>query len=93
MGSQRRDQNLLDIGAESLAIDRPVDHPGCHDPVMAQRGDERHASAFRSDQWRSCLDPVSERCLSNQALAPHRPAAQRGHVGLGPGFINEHKPL
>ena len=47
--SQRRDQSLLDIGAESLAIDRPVDHPGCDDPVMAQRGDERHASPLSSD--------------------------------------------
>ena len=77
--TQGRDQNLLDIGPEYLAVDRPVDDPGGGDPVMAQCGDEGHGV------------PVPERSLSDQALAARRPAAQGSHVGLGPGFVNEHK--
>ena len=33
-------EDLLDIGGEELAVDRPVDDPGCIDPVAAQGSDE-----------------------------------------------------
>ena len=44
---------------------------------MAQRGQEGH-----------CI-PVAERRRPGQALAAGRPAPQRRHIGLGPGFVNE----
>ena len=74
-------QNLHTIGSEYLAIDWPIDDPWGCDPVMAQRGDESHGV------------PVPERGFSDQALALCGPTAQRCHVGLGPCFVNEHKPL
>ena len=79
--TQGRDQNLLDIGPEYLAVDRPVDDPGGGDPVMAQRGDEGHGV------------PMPEWGAAAQTFALCRPTPQRGHVGLGPCFINEHKAL
>jgi hypothetical protein len=39
-GSQRRGEDLLDVEAEELAVDRTVDHPGRIDAVVAQGGDE-----------------------------------------------------
>ena len=68
--AQGRDQNLLDAGAESLAIDRPVDHPRGGDRIMAQGGDERQGV------------PVPEGSLADQTLAARRPCPQRGHVGF-----------
>ena len=79
--AQLRDQHLLDMGAETLAVDRPVDHPGGHDPVMSQGRDEGH-----------CV-PMPEGRAPDQPLAPRRPASQGCHVGLGPGFVNEHQPF
>ncbi len=35
-GLERRDEELLDIGAEALAVDRPVEDAGRIDPVAAQ---------------------------------------------------------
>lgn len=75
------DQNLFDTGLENLAVDWPVDHPRGDDTVVAKGGDEGHRV------------PVSEGSLADQALTPCRPTPQRGHVGFGPGFINEDKPL
>ena len=72
-----RDQDLPDMGAEAFAVDRPVDDPGRDDPVMAQGTDESHGV------------PVPERRAADQSLAPRRPAAQRGHVGLGPRLVDE----
>ena len=77
---QGRGQDLLDTGSEYVAVDWTVDHPRCSDRVMAQGCDEGHGV------------PVTEGGLSDQALAPSSPSPQRGHVGLGPGFINEDKP-
>ena len=77
--AQRGGQHLFDIGAEDAAIDRPVDHPRGGDRVMAQGGDEGHGV------------PVPEGSLSDQALAPCGPSPQRGHVGFGPGLVNENK--
>ena len=36
--------------------------------------------------------PLALRDLVNEALSLRRPAAQPGHVGLGPGFIDEDQP-
>ena len=39
-GLERRHQELLDIGQEAFAVDRPVDHARGVDAVVAQRGEE-----------------------------------------------------
>ena len=73
------DENLLDIEEEPLAVDRPVDEPGRVDAVMAQRGQEGHGLPVAIGHFG--LDPLSDR----------RPAPERGHVGLGPGLVDEHQ--
>lgn len=40
--TQDRDQSLLDVETEALAVDRAVDEPGCVNAVAAQCGDEDH---------------------------------------------------
>lgn len=72
-----RDEDPLGIRLKGLAVDRAVEGEGRVDPVVAQRGDERHRP------------PVAVRRTSDQALASRRPAPERGHVGPGPGFIDE----
>ena len=79
--AQGGDQQLFDISAESRAIDWPVDHPRGGDRVMAQGGDEGHSV------------PVPEGGLADQPRTPSSPAAQRGHVGLGPSFVNKNEPM
>lgn len=74
---QGRDEELLDIGGEELAIDRPVEHAGRIDPVAAQC---RHEGKRL---------PFAERGLGDELAATPGPAPQRGHVGLGPGFVDE----
>lgn len=75
------DEKLLDPGSEALAIDRPVDHAGRDDAVVLQAGDEGQRL------------PVSVRHLVDQRLALRAPAVGAGHVGLGPGLLDEdHAP-
>ena len=76
-GPQRGQQNLLDIGGEAFAVDRAFEQPGRGDPVVAQRGQEGHGP------------PAAVRDLGDQAAAARRPAAQRRHVGPGPGLVDE----
>jgi hypothetical protein len=37
--------------------------------------------------------PLAERGLGDQLVAAPGPAPDRGHVGLGPGFVDEDQPL
>ena len=78
-GLQRRDEDLLDVELEALAVDRPVDQPRCVDAVVAQGGQEGHGL------------PVAVRHLGLDPLAARRPAPERRHVGLGPGLVDEHQ--
>lgn len=78
-GTERGQQEVLDIGPEGLAIDRPVQHEGRIDPVVTQGGDEGPGP------------PGAMRSPPDQALALRRPASERRHVGLGPYFIDEDK--
>src|SRR5262249_34303303 len=71
------DEHLVDIEAEALAIDRALDQPGRLDAIVAQGGNEGHGR------------PATVRHLGWQALAERAPAAQRRHVGLGPGLVDE----
>ena len=78
-GPQRRHQHPLDVEPEAVAVDRAVEEPGGLDAVTAQRGEEGHGL------------PVAMRHRGLQPLAARRPAAQRRHVGLGPGLVDEHQ--
>jgi len=80
MLSQRRDEHVLNIDPEAFAIDWPVEHPWRIDAVAAQGGEECHGL------------PVSVGNLSRQALTARSPPAQRPHIRLGPGFIDEDQP-
>lgn len=75
-----RHELLLDIGAEALAIDRPVEDAGRGELVATQCAQECQRA------------PVTMRGKGAQALALRTPAAQRRHVGLDPGLVDEHQP-
>ncbi len=75
--SKRRYEELLDIGEEELAVDRPVEHAGGIDPVVAQRGEKGQRA------------PVAERDFRVQSLPAPGAAMCAGHVGLGPGLVDE----
>ena len=76
-GLQHRDELLLDIGAEALAVDRAVEDARRREPIPAQRAEEGQRA------------PMTMRSEATQAFAFRSPAAQRGHVGLDPGLIDE----
>ena len=80
-GTKRRDEDLLDIGLKALAVDRTVKKPWGFNAVVAQRSQERR-----------CL-PVPVRDLGRKPHAERRPPAQRRHVGLGPGLVDEDQTL
>lgn len=77
--AERRHQELFDIGEEGLAVDRTVDHAGRIDPVTAQRGKEGEGSPFSMGHLRA------------KSLPAPAAAMGAGHVGLGPGFIDENQ--
>ena len=75
---ERRRQGLLDIGKKALAVDGAVEDAGRGDPVVAQRGQEGGGL------------PVAVRHGSPRpAAAPLAAAVAPGHVGLGPGLVDE----
>lgn len=76
-GLEYRHKQLLDIGAEALAVDRPVEDARRRQLVAAQSAEEGQRP------------PVSVRGEATQALAARSPAAQRGHVGLDPCFVDK----
>ena len=78
-GLERGDQNLFDIGLEAHSVDRAIKNKRCGDSVAAKGCQEGR-----------CL-PVAIGQFGQEGLAPGAPAMGSGHVGLCPGFINEHK--
>jgi len=80
-GSKDRQKNLLDIGAEADAIDRPLDEPWCIDPVMAQRRQEGHGL------------PAAVGNRGRKSVPARRPSPQRRHIGSGPCLVDEDEPL
>ena len=67
-------EELFDIGANSLAVDRAVEQAGRVDAVVAQCRQEGRGF------------PVALRDLVDQPFAAPRPASQARHVGFDPGF-------
>ena len=80
-GAEGGHQELFDVSTEAGAVDRPVDDAGGGDPVAAQ-----------SRQKGQC-PPAAVRQLSDQAAATWRAPVAAGHIGLSPGFVDEHQPL
>ncbi len=74
---QGGDEDLVDVEPEGLAVDGPVEQPRRLDPIVPQGGQEGHRL------------PVTVRHLGLEALSARRPAPERGHVGLGPGLVDE----
>jgi len=74
---ERGDELLLDPGAKTFAIDRTVEDAGRVKPVAAQRAEKSQRA------------PVAVRREAAQRLAFLPPAAQRRHVGLDPGLVDE----
>ena len=77
---KRRGQDLFDIGKEACAVDRSVDHARSFEPVGAQ---------CRQEGQRS---PLAERDFGQETLAACASAVHAGHVGLGPGLVDEDEP-
>lgn len=69
---QGRNENLLDVDLEALAVDRAIEHPRGHDPIVPESGQESHGL------------PVPERHLAAEPLPLWRPPPQRLRVRLGP---------
>jgi len=78
---KRGDQRFLDVGSKAFAVDRTVDEPRRLDAVVTERGDEGHGF------------PMAVGNFGDEPLAARRPAAQRLHVGLRPGLVDEHQTL
>ena len=76
-----RYQQLLDIGAKALAVDRPIENAGCRQLAAAQCTEECQGA------------PVAVRRKRPQASTLGSPASDGSHVGFDPGFINEDQPL
>jgi hypothetical protein len=75
-GLERADELLFDIGAEALAVDRPIEDARSGKPVTAQRAQKGQRA------------PVTVRSKGAQPFASLPPAAQRRHVGLDPGLVD-----
>ena len=68
------------ISVESLAIDGAPDHPGRHQFMAAQPGDEGPGIPFA--EGRICKKP-----LALDAASP-----KRGHTGFNRSLVDEHQP-
>src|SRR3954453_15034478 len=76
-----RHEDLLDIGLERRAVDRPIEHEGGHKAARAQPGHKG-----------GCL-PAPVRDTDPKASSPRSPPVAPGHVGGSPGLVDEHQPL
>lgn len=77
---ERREQKLLHVCKERLAIDRPVQQTGRGHLVVAQGREE------------GLCCPASVGNMIFESHATQTPSSERRHVRLGPGFVNENKP-
>ncbi len=70
----------FDVEVEGGAVDRAVDDPGRDQGITAQAGDEGLGL------------PLAVGHVATQPLAAQRAPAQRRHVGLDRGFVEEDEP-
>ena len=79
--AQFRDEDLLDISAKALAIDRSVDDAGRGEAVATQSRQEGEGPPFAKGRF------------GDEALASGASAVDARHVGFGPGLVDEDEPL
>jgi hypothetical protein len=77
VGLESWDQELLDIGAKALAVDRTVEQARGLDAIVAQGGEKDRGL------------PRPMRDLVDEPLAARRPTVKPRHVGLGPGLVEK----
>src|SRR5829696_10389218 len=75
--AKRRGEALRDVGPEARPVDGALDHEGSGDAVPAQSGHEGGCG------------PMPERRLADEPRATPAAPARTGHVGLGPGLVDE----
>jgi hypothetical protein len=78
-GPQIGHENVGDVGFELVAIDRPIEHHRRDHAGHAQPGHQRGGFA------------VAMRKTHAQALAFGAATMAAGHVGGGPGLVDEHE--
>jgi hypothetical protein len=76
-GFENRHELLLDIGAEAFPVDWAVEDAWGCEAVAAQGAEEGQGL------------PVAVGSEAPQAITFRSPSAQRGHVGLDPGLVDE----
>jgi hypothetical protein len=76
-GPQSWNELLTDISAKAFAVDRAVEDAGRYE-----------FSATQSTQKGHCA-PMTMRGEAAQPFAPWTPAAQRRHIRLDPGLVDE----
>ena len=77
-GSQRRHEDLVDIGEERRGIDRPVEHRGRAEPLKPQRGDHRVRL------------PMATRGVIMEPDAAGTPAITSQQIGRHAAFVEKH---
>ena len=76
-GREGRDEALRDPGGEAVAVDRPIQHEGCHDAVMAQPSEESEGL------------PMPMRDMGRKPRAAQAPTSGPRHVGLDPSSAGQ----
>ncbi len=76
-GLEAGDQQLLDIGAKAVAVDGAVEDTWRGDPVNPERSNEGQGA------------PSPLRHLGEETSPPPATTVRAGHIGLGPGLIDE----
>ena len=79
--TQCRDEDLFDVGAKALAIDRAIDDARSSETIGTQGCKEGRGS------------PSTMRHFGEQSLTLGATPAQRRHVGLGPGLVDKYQAL
>jgi hypothetical protein len=72
-------EDLLDIGLEGVAVHRTVENPRGHEAVAAQAAGEGGGL------------PMTPGDLADQPLADRASPVAAGHLGVGPGLVDEHQ--
>lgn len=80
-GLEFGDEDLIDIGLEPAAVNRPVENHGCRHSCPPQRADEGRGF------------PVAMRDRGTRPLAFQSAPAQARHVGRGPRLVDEDEPF
>ena len=81
IGAKRRHEDIRDIDPEALTVDRTFNKPWRVDAIVAQRRNEGHS--LPATMWDLGVKPAAAQC----------PPPERGHVGPGPGLVDEDQTL